>query len=142
MTPGEAWSAVVEGEDAAVFAYSIAGARVGATARSRALNGRDAHQSHRNRASAMAVAAGGTPPGPAAAYDLPFEVDSARAARQLMALVDNGLVALYADAAEVTAGDERRWAARIAAENATRAVAWGAQTQAFPTAGTSSASGD
>jgi len=124
---------VVEGEDAAVFAYSIAGARVVSSARSRALNGLDAHRSHRDRASAMVVAEGATPPAPAPAYDLPFPVDSAKSARKLMALVDNRLVARYADAAEATQGDERRWAARTAAESATRAVAWGADSQAFPT---------
>lgn len=133
MTSAEAWSAVVSGEDAAVFAYSVAGARVSASARPRALNGLDAHRSHRDRAAAMVVASGGSPPAPAAAYDFPFPVDSARAARRLMALVDNRLVGAYADAAEATAGDERRWAARIGAENATRAVAWGADPQAFPT---------
>jgi hypothetical protein len=136
VTPAEAWGAVVEGEDAAVFAYSIAGARVGSGGRARALNGLDAHRSHRDRASAMVVAAGATPPAPSPAYDLPFPVDSAKAARRLMALVDNRLVALYADAAEATQGDERRWAARIGAESATRAVAWGAAPQAFPTGST------
>lgn len=132
MTLDEAWRAVVEGEDAAVYAYSIAGARVGAGARPKAVNGLDAHGAHRDRASAMVAAAGGTPPAPAAAYELPFAVDSAKAARRLMALVDNRLVGLYADAAEAAAGDERRWAARMAAECATRAVAWGAASQAFP----------
>lgn len=132
MTPAEAWAAVVSGEDAAVFAYSIAGARVGSSARSRALNGLDAHRAHRDRAAALVVDSGGTPPTPAAAYDLPFDVDSARAARRMMALVDNRLVGAYADAAEATTGDERRWAARIGAENATRAVAWGTDPQAFP----------
>lgn len=137
MTPAEAWSAVVSGEDAAVFAYSVAGARVTSSARSRALNGLDAHKAHRDRAAAMVVSAGGAPPLPAAAYEFPFAVDSARAARRMMALVDNRLVGAYADAAEAVTGDERRWAARIGAENATRAVAWGAEPQAFPTGETS-----
>ena len=133
MTAAEAWAAVVEGEDAAVFAYSVAGARVGASARAEALNGLDAHRAHRGRASALVTAAGGTPPTPAVAYDLPFEVTSRATARALMALVDNRLVGLYADAAEQASGDDRRWAARSAAENATRAVPWGAEPQAFPT---------
>lgn len=131
MTPVEAWSAVVSGEDAAVFAYSVAGAR--SNSRSKALNGLDAHRAHRDRASAMVVEQGGTPPAPAAAYAFPFAVDSAKAARRLMALVDNRLVGLYADAAEAASGAPRRWAARTAAENATRAVSWGATSQAFPT---------
>ncbi len=132
MTAVEAWQAVVAGEDAAVFAYSVAGARVGAGARKKAVNGLDAHRSHRDRASAMVVAADTAPPAPAPAYEFPFEVDSSSSARDLMALVDNRLVALYADAAEASAGDDRRWAGRMAAECATRAVSWGAIPQAFP----------
>lgn len=130
----EVWLAVVEGEDAAVFAYSVAGARVGTRARAAALNGLDAHRASRARASSLVVATGGTPPAPASAYELPFAVTSASRARELMALVDNRLVGLYADAAEASSGDERRWAARSAAENGTRAVGWGATPQAFPTA--------
>lgn len=131
MTPVEAWTAVVSGEDAAVFAYSVAGAR--SNSRAKALSGLDAHRANRDRASAMVVESDATPPAPAAAYEFPFAVDSAKAARRLMALVDNRLVALYADAAEASAGAQRRWAARTGAENATRAVSWGAASQAFPT---------
>lgn len=135
MTPVEAWSAVVAGEDAAVYAYSVAGARVQGGARSRALAGLEAHRANRSRAAAAVTAAGGAPPTAAAAYELPDDVDSPRGARAVMAGVDNSLVATYADAAAAaTAGsDDRRWAARTAAECAVRAVAWGAPAQAFPT---------
>ncbi len=133
MTAQEAWAAVVAGEDAAVFAYSVAGARVGAGQQRRALRGLDAHRSQRARASVMLTAAGATPPVPAPAYEFPFTVTSPQTARDLMALVDNRLVALYADAAEAAGGEDRRWAARTGSENAARAVTWGAESQAFPT---------
>lgn len=132
MTPAEAWSAVVSGEDAAVFAYSVAGARVSAESRARA--GLDAHRANRSRAAALVIAAGGTPPVAAAAYELPADVESGRGARAALASVDNALVAVYADAAASAEGEDRRWAALTAAECARRAVAWGAPTQAFPTA--------
>ena len=135
MTPAEAWSAVVAGEDAAVYAYSIAGARVAGAARTRALAGLDAHRAHRDRATALLVRAGGTPAPAPAAYALPIDPSRPRDARRLMALVDNRLVGVYADAAEAADGATRRWAARMAAEAATRAVAWGAEPQAFPTGG-------
>lgn len=131
MTPAEAWSAVVTGEDAAVFAYSVAGARVGATDRAR--SGLEAHRAHRSRAAALVLAAGGNPPVAAAAYELPADVGTSRGARAALAGVDNALVAVYADAAAAAEGPDRRWAARMAAECARRAVAWGAETQAFPT---------
>lgn len=132
MTPIEAWSAVVAGEDAAIYAYSVAGGRVGAGTRRRALSGLDAHRASRSRAAAAVVAAGGTAPPAAAAYELPEDIASARGARAAMAAVDTALVATYADAAAAATGDDRRWAARTAADCAVRAVAWGAVPQAFP----------
>ncbi len=133
MTASAAWAQVVSGEDAAVYAYSVAGARLGSEARRKALAGLDAHRANRDRAAAFIVAASATPPGSATAYELPIAVDSPQSARALLALVDNRLVGLYADAAEATTGPDRRWAARTAAECATRAVTWGAAPQAFPT---------
>jgi Domain of unknown function (DUF4439) len=133
MTPVEAWSAVVAGEDAAIYAYSVAGGRVQGAARRQALAGLEAHRAQRSRAAALVVAAGGTPPPPAAAYQLPDDVRRPRGAKAAMADVDNALVAVYADAAGATTGDDRRWAARTAADCAVLAVAWGAAPQAFPT---------
>lgn len=133
MTPSEALAAVVSGEDAAIFGYSVAGAHLADGGRRRALTGLDAHRANRDRAAADLVAASATPPPPAPAYELPADVDSAAAARALMALVDNRLVGLYADAAAATTDADRRWAARTGAECAMRAVTWGAPPQAFPT---------
>jgi hypothetical protein len=134
MSALDAWSAVVAGEDAAVYAYSVAGARVSGGGRRKALAGLDAHRANRSRAASLVTALGGTPPPAAAAYDLPDDVASAAGARAAMAAVDNALVAVYADAASQSADGDRRWAARTAAECATRAVTWGAATQAFPAA--------
>jgi len=134
VTPVEAWSAVVSGEDAAVYAYSVAGARVSDAARRRARAGLDAHRANRSRAAALVVSAGGTPPAAEAAYELPGDVSTRSGARAVLASVDNALVGVYADAASAASGDDRRWAARTAAECAVRAVAWGAAPQAFPTA--------
>lgn len=133
MTPAEAWSAVVAGEDAAIYAYSIAGARLPSSARRRALAGLDDHRAARSRAAGLVTAAGAVAPPAAASYDLPGPVSTAREARELMAQVDNALVGVYADAAAAAVGPERRWAARTAAANAARAVDWGAPSQAFPT---------
>jgi hypothetical protein len=134
MTPVEAWTAVVEGEDAAVYAYSVAGAQVSGGGRRKALAGLDAHQSNRSRAASVLAALGATPPAAAAAYDLPDGLEKPTVARDLMADVDNALVAAYADAAAASSGGDRRWAARTAAECAVRAVTWGAAPQAFPSA--------
>lgn len=133
MTPVEAWTAVVSGEDAAVYAYSLAGARLPPSARRRALAGLDEHRAARSRAASLVVAAGGTPPAAPASYELPEDATTARGARALLARVDNALVAVYADAAASASGPDRLWAARTAAASAARAVSWGAASQAFPT---------
>lgn len=141
MTPVEAWAAVVEGEDAAVYAYSVAGAHLPEPVRTRALAGLAVHRANRDRAIAAIVAAGGEPPGGAIAYELPANAASPAGARALMAEVDNRLVASYADAVAATTGDERRTAVRTAVDYAVRAVGWGAGTQAFPS-GQPASSGD
>jgi hypothetical protein len=133
MTEQQALAALVSGIDAAIYGYSVAGAHVTGGARRRALAGLDSHRANRDRAASMIVAASATPPGSATAYTFPTPVDSPASARTLMALVDNRLVGLYADAAAGLAGGDRRWAARTAAECAMRAVAWGEESQAFPT---------
>lgn len=132
MTPIEAWSAVVAGEDAAIYAYSVAGGRVAAGDRRQATSGLEAHRQRRSRAASLLTGIGGTPPPGAAAYVLPAAVQRPRGARRLLADVDLALVAIYADAAAAATGEDRRWAARSAADCATSAVAWGEAPQAFP----------
>ena len=134
MTPTQAWSAIVAGEDAAIYAYSVAGARVSGADRRTALAGLEAHRRRRSRAAAIVTAAGGTPPAGSPAYELPDNVAKAGGARRLMADVDLALVAPYAEAAAVSTTEDRRWAARCAADCATSAVGWGSDPQAFPVA--------
>jgi len=126
MTQDDARSAVVRGEDAAVYAYSVAGARVPALRRAR--SGLDAHRAARDSmAATLAI-----PPEPSPAYALANEPNSPSQARALMAYVENALVPLYADLAAESRGDERRRAVISAQACATRAVSWGAPSQAFP----------
>ena len=132
MNATEAWAAVVTGEDAAIYAYSVAGAQVAAGSRERAVAGLTAHQSNRSRAAALITELGDDPPPAAAGYVLPADIATAKVARATMAGVDNALVAIYADAAAASGADIRRWAARTAAEYAVRAIGWGADPQAFP----------
>ena len=134
MTPAEAWTAVVAGEDAAIYAYSVAGGRTSGSDRRLAQAGLQAHRRRRSRAAAIVTASGGTPPEGSPAYELPDNVSKARPARRLLSEVDVALVSLYADAAAASTAEDRRWAARCAADCASSAVAWGGASQAFPTA--------
>lgn len=132
MTSPAALVALVQGIDAAIYGYSVAGAHVTGAGRRRALAGLSALRSDRDRAASLIVAGGSTPPGSAVAYTLPTRVTTAQTARDLMSIVDNRLVGLAADAAAALQGGERRWAARTGVEAAMRAVTWGAPSQAFP----------
>ena len=94
MTPEAAWSAVVAGEDAAIYAYSVAGARTAHPERARSALA--AHRIHRDRAAALAEAAGGSLPVPAPAYSV-GPVSTQAEAQQVLAHVENALTPVYAD---------------------------------------------
>lgn len=126
MTLDEARAAVVRGEDAAIYAYSIAGARV--PGRRRATSALDAHRAARSNVAARLS----RPPEPSSAYTLPIRPDSPDQARALLAAVENALVPVYSDLASASTGDERRRAVIAAQVCATRAVGWGVPSQAFP----------
>jgi Domain of unknown function (DUF4439) len=133
VNAAQAWSAVVSGEDAAIYAYSVAGARVDSGDRRQAQAGLESHRQRRSRAALLTEQAGASPPAGVVAFALPTDVDRPRGARRLLAEVENALVAVYADAAAAASGPDRRWAARAAADCAVAAVGWGAPPQAFPT---------
>jgi len=92
----------IAGEEAAVYAYGLAGARLSGAARDRALGGLAAHRARvlqlRERAGSVPGAAGG--------YDVAAPADEDEA-RGLLADVESRLAATYADLAAATSGDER-----------------------------------
>ncbi len=124
----EAWADVVRGEDAAIYAYSVAGAQVPKSARDRALRGREEHLRLRDVAASLTGSADVVP---APAYDLGSEGEGPAAAKAVLARVEQALVAVYAQAAGASTAVERRLAARAATECAMRAVTWGAEPEAF-----------
>lgn len=121
--------AAIAGEEAAVYAYGVAGPWLDATERDRALGGLATHRARVLLLREMlpdsqeSGAPGGFQTGP---------VDSAASARALLAGVEARLAATYADlAAQVTSGD-RRNAVLSACECSVRSIGWGAPTAAFP----------
>lgn len=135
MTPAEAWSAVVAGEDAAVYAYGLVGGRVTGSDRQAALAALTAHRLRRDAAIRQVRSAKATVPAAAAAYDPPFPVTDAASARQLAAVVEQRLAGVYGQLAGAVSGPARKDAALAAQECAARSVAWGAAPQAFPGSG-------
>lgn len=121
-------AAVIEGESAAIYAYGVIVAQTSGSSRRRAEAAATAHRRWRDR-----WIEGGSVAEGAVAYDLPGSIDDKEEAEALAALVENRLVATYADFAATVDGAEREDAMRAAQQCAVRAVRWGAPTQAFPT---------
>lgn len=127
MTSGLA--AAIEGEQAAVYAYGLAGPHLDEAERGLALG---ALAAHRLRVLALRqLTPDGMEPGAPAGYDVP-PVEGPEQARLLLAQVESRLCATYADLAAETSGIDRTQAVLSARECAVRSVAWGAPPQAFP----------
>ncbi len=129
MTADEAVLAAIGGEEAAVYAYGVAGPWLDDRDRDLALGGLAAHRARvlALRATAPDAVEVGAPGG-----FITGPIDSPRAARALLADVESRLTATYADLAASVSGGERRNAVLSACECSVRSIAWGAPTAAFP----------
>lgn len=129
MTTEEAMAAAISGEDACIYAYGIIGAHLKGAGRRKARKALEGHRAWRD------LWQGRHPnayvPG-SAAYGLPFEVQDPESARRLAVLIEERMVAVYADLAAATQGSERSDAVAAACECATRSVSWGGPSLAFP----------
>ncbi|MEI6453748.1 MAG: ferritin-like domain-containing protein [Actinomycetes bacterium] len=130
MSNEAALIAAIDGENAAIYAYGVIAAHVGGGAKRRALLALGSHRSWLDRWSGLLTETHSPPM--ATAYDFPFPVVNAETARQLAPIVENRLVVVYADLAAASRDQVRSDAVLAAAECATRAVTWGASSQAFP----------
>ena len=131
MTPAaeSALGAAILGEEAALYAYGVAGPWLDGAERDLALGGLAAHRARvlvlRGDAadSDETGAPGGFVSGP---------VDSPESARALLVEVEARLAATYADLAAEVTGGQRRNAVLSACECSVRSIAWGGPTAAFP----------
>lgn len=129
MTPEEAIAAAIAGEDACIYAYGVIGGQLNTAGQRKARKALDSHRVWRD---AWQSRQSGSFTPAAAAYDLPSPVTDPESARALAMLIEQRMVAVYADVASATSGDDRAQAVTAACECATRAVTWGAPSQAFP----------
>lgn len=127
-----ALQAALAGEHAAVWACGRAAGELTGSDRTRALDELDGHRRARDGLRAQVVALGGRPVEAAPAYAEPFEVTGRRAARRLLAHVGTALCATYAELAAASPQGARSAAVKAAAASARRAIAWGAEPEAFP----------
>lgn len=125
----DALTRAIAGEQAAVYAYGLAGPHLPEPDQALALGGLAAH---RLRVVALRQGApDGLEPGSPAGYDTgPIQTEAE--ARDLLGGVEARLAAVYADLAAATTGTARTEAVLAARECAVRSVAWGLPPQAFP----------
>ena len=127
-----ALQAALAGEHAAVWAAGRAAGELTGAGRRAALNELDRHRDARDRLRATVASLGAAPTEAAPAYLEPFPVEGRAAARRLMAHVNTGLSAVYADLAAASPPAGRRPAAIASVEAAVRAVDWGGDAEALP----------
>ena len=131
MTPAAegALGAAILGEEAALYAYGVAGPWLDGAERDLALGGLAAHRARvlQLRGEAADDDEAGTPGG-----FVSGPVDSPESARALLAEVEARLAATYADLAAEVTGGQRRNAVLAGCECSVRSITWGAPTAAFP----------
>ena len=122
-------TAAIVGEQAALYAYGVAGPHLGAADRDLALGGLAAHRARilvlRERANDASE------PGAVGGY-LTGPVETPDQARALLAGVEARLAATYADLAGECTGADRTESVLAACECSARAIGWGAPPEAFP----------
>jgi hypothetical protein len=134
--------AVVEAENAAVYGYSVAGARLSSSGQRLVARGDyDVHRAqvqatsswlsdHADRAAKADGSASAAPP--AAEYSLPTPVTDAASATVLLARLEENTAARYADLVAVATGDLRRAAALALQSAAVREAKWRGSSAPFP----------
>ncbi len=122
-------TAAIVGEQAALYAYGVAGPHLADADRDMALGGLAAHRARilllRERADDASE------PGAAGGY-LTGPVESPEQARALLAGVEARLAATYADLAGQCTGSDRTESVLAACECSARAISWGGPPEAFP----------
>ena len=119
-------------EHAMVFGYGVAGARLRGADRLRAQAGWVSHGDERDRLVGLVTARGATPRPPAPSYALASPVRSTGDAVALLAVLEERLADVWADAVARLTGDLRSLAAAGLAEAAVAGARWRGTSTAFP----------
>ncbi len=128
-----ALQAAVEAENAAVYGYSVAGARLDTA--QRRLAARGDYNVHREQAQAVAgwlSDRGGTPPPAAPFYAVPTPITDNAAATQLLAALEEATAARYADIVGLSDGALQHAAGLALQAAAIREARWRGASVPFP----------
>jgi hypothetical protein len=119
-------------EHAAIYGYAVVGAHLSGDERARAVAVYQAHRRRRDELARLIAAEKQAPTPAAAAYRLPFAIESAQDARKLAARLEDGLAQAYAALVAAGGKDMRGLGASALAEAAATAAGWRGSTTAFP----------
>jgi hypothetical protein len=130
---GSALLAAAAAENAAVYGYSLAGARLGdphelAVARA----AYDVHRAQAQAVTGWLTERSSTPAPAAPVYDLPSPVNDPATARAALAAIEESTAAAYADVVAAAAGPLQRAAALALQSAAVRAARWRTTSVPFP----------
>lgn len=125
--------AAAAAENAAVYGYSVAGARL-ATGRDKnaARTAYDAHRAQVQNVTQWLAALGATPAPAAPAYRLPSPVVDNASARALLTAIEESVAAAYADVVAVASAQLQRDAALELQAAAVREAQWRTTSVPFP----------
>jgi hypothetical protein len=127
-----ALQAALAAEHAAVYGYGVAGAHLSGARRRAAAQDWQIHEASRDALAAMITALGAQPVAAAAAYRLPFRVNSGRAAVSLAAFLEDRVATAYLGVVALSEARLRLFGARALESAALRAAGWRGTTLAFP----------
>jgi hypothetical protein len=119
-------------EHAVIYGYGVAGPRLQGADRNAADAGFNAHRLRRERLAELVADAGQTPVAPAAAYELPFPVQSGADARRLIALLEAGISDRYYDLVRTAATGERGEPVDWLSDSAAQRARFDGGISAFP----------
>lgn len=128
--------AVVEAENAAVYGYSLAGAKLSSSSQRLVARGDyDVHRAQLQATTSWLSAHGegsATAPAPAAVYSLPSPITDAASAVALLAQLEENTAARYADLVAFSSGGLCRAAALALQSAAVREARWRGSCTPFP----------
>ncbi len=125
--------AAAAAENAAVYGYSLAGAKLATgQAKNAARTAYDAHRAQVQNVTQWLAGLGATPAPAAPVYRLPSPVVDNPTARALLAAIEESTAAAYADVVAVASGQLRQDAALALQAAAIREAQWRTTTVPFP----------
>ncbi|NEE00026.1 ferritin-like domain-containing protein [Phytoactinopolyspora halotolerans] len=125
--------AALAGEHACVYGYGVVGAFLDGDEQAAAQRALETHEAQRDALYDQVVALEASPEAALPSYALPFQVDDASSARELAAVLEERLAAVYVDLVATASAEELRSLAADSVIAAARArLRWTDDIPAFP----------